>query len=344
VAFDAGERFESAVARALSGILLSSSFLFRAEPLDGPLDDHAIAARLSYFLWASMPDERLLGLAAAGGLADRSTRRAEAERMLDDPRAEGLFLGLFDQWLGVRGIDELPADLADFDAALRGSARAELAGFARTLLDARIEDLLLGEGGPIDDRLREHYAIDADRPIERRGLLGKAAFLAITSHSNRSSPTRRGRFVLDRLLCLPPPPPPPNVTELSENDDVGTLRERLEAHRRNPVCAGCHVAMDPIGFGLERFDRLGRSRTTDDDRPVDDSGVLFDVPFQGPVELSAILAARPELRACVAKQLTTYALGRAPTADPVLEGNTFRAMILELIDSDAFSAPPRGEP
>jgi hypothetical protein len=357
-AWDEGERFEDAVALTLRAILVSPHFLFRSEPQANRrgalLDDHALASRLSYFLWSSMPDDRLFELAAKKRLQDEATIASEVERMLADPKADALFENFAGQWLHLRGLASLAPDAAAFpewDQELRESLGEEMELFFGALLekDRTVEDLLLADFTFIDERLASHYALaESGRLVlapdnPRRGILGKGAILALTSHPSRTSPVRRGKWVLTELLCSAPPPPPPNVAELAKEEaSQGSLRQRMERHRRDPACAGCHATMDPIGFGLESFDGIGRWRELDEGAPIDASGELFGGSFDGPVELSRIIAARPELRRCVAQKVLTYALGRGVTSDDEADLSKIaarpglREIIIAAATSEAF--------
>lgn len=363
--YDAGDRFDVAVGRALSGVLVSPKFLYRVEPSgDGPLDDFSLASRLSYFLWSSAPDDRLLDLAEAGRL--REVLPQEVDRMLADERAEALVDGFAAQWLSMRAFEDSDSSLDD---ALRAAMAEEMRQFAAEMLtaDRPVEDLLLADFTYVDANLAAHYGLAHENPettrvtlpadSPRRGLLGKGALLVATSHPNRSSPVKRGIWVLDHLLCLPPPPPPPDVPQLVEAMGTTTgARARLEQHRSDPACAACHASIDPIGFALEPFDEHGVWRDTDvDGVPIDASGVLPDgTSFDGPVELSRALADRAELRRCVAKKVFVYALGRGPTDDEAVvldditarygaAGGRMRDLLKVIATSEVFASARRAD-
>ena len=363
----------------LTGILSSPHFLFRVE-LDPdptslaphPLAPHELAARLSYFLWSSTPDGALLDAAEGGRLRNDTEVRAQAIRLLVDPRAAALVDSFAAQWLSLPGLEQHEVDARQFtfDRAFAGAIRNETLAFVRELLthDLPVEELLLARFTFLDDRLATHYGLPAVGSAnltkvmllddKRRGLLTQAAILTRTSFPARTSPTVRGAWVATHLLCAPPPPPPANVPALPEPaaSASGTVRQRLEAHRSNPACAGCHALIDPLGLGLENYDLVGRYRTTDRGLPIDASGVMPDgTAFRGAAELSALLAADPRLPACLARNLMTYALGRGlePSDEPALTGVLqgaarasgigLRGLILEVAASPPFRMR-RGEP
>jgi hypothetical protein len=331
----AGAGFDEGIRTALRAVLLSPHFTYRVEDDPPPgavraLDDLELASRLSYFLWSSMPDDRLLDLAEAGQLSDPDVLEAEARRMLADPRAEALVHNLGGQWLGLRKVAEAqpsPEHFPVWDAALQASLEVELERFLASILlaDRPALELLTSERTFVDARVAEHYDlappdgvgfVEATAP-GRPGVLGKAGLLAALSYPTRTSPVLRGKWVLDNLLCQSPPPPPAGVEGLDEDPDPGTepasLRERLEEHRADPVCASCHQTMDQLGFALEPFDGTGALRTHDDDGLViDASGALPDgSTFAGPVELAQVLAADPAVPRCMVRKTFTYALGRS---------------------------------
>ena len=366
-----GDSWEQGVRLSLQSVLVSPHFLYRVEidpdPASTephPLTDFELASRLSYFLWSSMPDDELLGLAQAGMLQDADVLRAQAERMLMDPRAEALIDNFAGQWLFARKVDDHVPDYEvypSYDAELGESMKRELELFFRDFLyeDIPVDEMLTADFTYVDARLAAHYGVTASGadftrvtlPPERRaGLLGKGAILMVTSHATRTSPVKRGVWVLEQLLCAAPPPPPPGVEGLEDQElTAGTLRERMEMHRRDPVCASCHQLMDPIGLGLETFDGIGAYRTEDAGEPIDSSGTLPDgASFSGAVELSTILAEDPRFSRCVAKQMMTYALGRGMehTADEAwideitrsytAGGAHLRALILSIVESEPF--------
>jgi mono/diheme cytochrome c family protein len=332
--------FDTGVELALRKILVSPEFLFRVE-LDPPnaepgraypLDDLALASRLSFFLWSSIPDERLLELAVGGQLSDLTVLEREVARMLGDPRSGALVENFAAQWLYLRNMQLVmpdPQTFPEFDDNLRKAFLRETELFLEAQLreDRSVLDLLLADDTFVNERLARHYGIPGVygshfRRVRtpggaRRGLLGHGSILTVTSYANRTSPVLRGKWLLDNILGAPPPPPPPNVPALREIGEDGvppsSVRERMEQHRRNPVCASCHAQMDPLGFALENFDAIGRWRTASEGAtPIDASAVLpSGTTIAGPAELAHALAAQPDLFAStVVEKLLTYALGR----------------------------------
>jgi hypothetical protein len=326
---------------ALKAMLVSVRFLFRVEldPEPKPstpwlVDDFEVASRLSYFLWSSMPDEALLQRAEAAALQNESGLQQEVERMLADPRASELTKNFAGQWLFVRSIPRHQPDLnlfPEFNGELGASMQRSTELFFSQLIERRspLEALVTADQVPVDTNLALLYGItpadladftSAPAPVGRRaGVLGHAGLLMVTSEPGRTSPVKRGAWVLGNLLCSPPPAPPPGVEGLDESvPETGktlTVRQRLEQHRSNPACAACHSLMDPIGFGLETFDAIGRYRTTDAGQPLDTTGTLPDgTSFTNAEELGRIVAADPRFRPCVAQKLATYALGRGVDA------------------------------
>ncbi len=333
-----GGTFDSGIEAAIQLILASPEFLFRFEP-DPPalaagavyrISDLELASRLSFFLWSTGPDDQLLNLAALGKLKDPAVLDGQVKRMLADPKSKALVDNFADQWLYLRNLKNINPDFEtfpDFDDNLRQAMRRETELFFGNLIreDRSVFDLLNANYTFIDERLARHYGIpnvygtDFRRvPItdeRRRGLLGQASILTITSYATRTSPVQRGKWILTNLIGMPPDPPPPNVPELKAHADAGkvtSLRERMEEHRKNPACAGCHKVMDPIGFSLENFDAVGQWRTSDEGAPIDPAGVMFNgAKIDGPVALRQILMAKPEIFAGVfTEKLMIYALGR----------------------------------
>ncbi|HWP84948.1 MAG TPA: DUF1592 domain-containing protein [Terriglobia bacterium] len=330
--------FEAGIRSALERILLGPEFLFRFES-DPPglapgtpyrVSDLELASRLSFFLWSSIPDEPLLELAEQGKLRQPGVLEEQVRRMLADPRSRALVENFGGQWLYLRNLRAVSPDpdvFPYFDDNLREAFQKETELFFESMLreDRSVLEMLTANYTFVNERLARHYGIPnvygshfrrvvLDDP-NRAGLLGQGSLLTVTSHANRTSPVVRGKWVLDNLLGAPPPPPPPNVPNLKERHEDGrnlTMRQRMEEHRSNPVCASCHRLMDPIGFALEGFDAIGRSRTHDAGQPIDTTGELPDgTRFDGPAGLRAALLARPEgFVATVAERLLTYALGR----------------------------------
>jgi hypothetical protein len=331
--------FETGIRAALERLLVSPDFLFRieADPANVAagaayrLSDVALASRLSFFLWSSIPDEELLDLAIAGRLSDPKIYDRQVRRMLADPRARAALVGnFFSQWLQVRNVWLLTPDASRkfpwFDDNLRTAFVRETELFLESQLqeDRSMVDLLTADYTFLNEQLARHYGIPgvygshfrrvrlADE--SRAGLLGKASVLAVTSYPHRTSPTIRGKWLLENILAAPVPPPPPNVdTTLAENPGKpSTVREMLERHRANPGCASCHGRMDPLGFTLENFDALGRWRTADGSAPVDASGVLLDgTKVAGPAALRAALVQRKaQFVKAVTEKLLMYGIGR----------------------------------
>src|SRR5580704_5216985 len=273
----------------------------------------ALASRLSFFLWSSVPDEQLLNLATQGKLKDPAILEREVKRMLADRKSEALVDNFAEQWLFLRNLKNSAPNLdafPDFDDNLREAMREETKLFFSSIIheDRNVMDLMNADYTFVNERLARHYGIpnvygSQFRRINitdetRRGLLGQASILTITAYPNRTSPVQRGKWILTNVLGTPPLPPPPNVPELKENGENAapkSLRERMEAHRADAVCAGCHKVMDPIGFSLENFDAIGRWRTADDGVRIDPSGTLFTgAKVDGAAALRNMLTARPD--------------------------------------------------
>ena len=331
--------FEEGIRRALARILVGPEFLFRMEfdpenvapDTPYPISDLELASRLSFFLWSSIPDDQLLDLAERGQLKDPVILEQEVRRLLTDGRSKALVINFGGQWLQLRQLRSVSPDpdtFPYFDDNLREAFGQETELFLESLLreDRSILDLLNADHTFVNERLARHYGIPNiygshfRRVVlteeHRRGLLGKGSILTVTSYANRTSPVLRGKWVLDHILGTPPAPPPPNIPDLVERDQDGkafSMREALEQHRANPVCATCHSQMDPLGFALENFDGTGSWRTIDADAPIDASGILPDgTRFQGPVELQRVLieSKSEEFVNTVTEKLLTYALGR----------------------------------
>lgn len=329
------------------------------------LNEFELATRLSYFLWSSMPDDELLALAEAGRL--RAELGGQVARLLDDPRARALAENFAVQWLTLRNLDKVAPDLDRYptwDDELRQAMRQEAVEFFAGLVreDKSLGELVSADYTYANERLARHYGlVGVVGPEFRRvpladgnrgGVLTMAGVLTVTSNPNRTSPVKRGKWVLEQLLGAPPPPPPPNVPELKEDPRalIGlSVRQRLEEHRANPSCAACHAKMDPLGFGLENFNGIGAWRDKEGGREIDASGELPDGSrFRGPAELRRVLAARQDaLVRNLAAQLLTYALGRslADSDQCVLDelvarvrndGYRTRELILGIAESDPF--------
>jgi hypothetical protein len=333
--------FDRGIESALQFILASPEFLFRVE-MDPPasagasgnvyrLNDLALASRLSFFLWSSLPDEPLLTLASQGKLSQPAILEQQVRRMLADARSKTLIDNFVEQWLHLRNLKNSNPDLQvfpDFDDNLRQAMKEETELLFDSIMreDRSVMDLLNADYTFVNERLARHYGIPdiyggrfRRVPVtdeRRRGLLGQGSILTVTSYPNRTSPVERGKWILTNFLGVPPQPPPPNVPPLQETSGsdgkVLPLRERLEKHRASPTCAGCHRMMDPIGFALENFDATGRWRAKEDDRPIDASGTLFTgAVLDGVVGLRREIAKNPDVFVGVlTEKLMTYALGR----------------------------------
>lgn len=331
--------FEPAIAAAIRDVLLAPDFLFRlefdsAQGAPGtaqPVNEFELASRLSFFLWSSLPDDALLDLASAGKLREPKTLEREVRRMLADRRASALMENFAAQWLGLRELAGAVPDkelYPDYDAALAGAFQTETRLFVNSLLreNRSVLDLLRANYTYLDERLAGHYGVPGvtgpgfrrvtlDKTPERGGLLGHGSVLLLTSHSTKTSPVLRGKWILDNLLNSPPPAPPANVPPLEEKAGDGrklTAREQVERHRANPSCAGCHDRIDPLGFALENYDVLGRWRSKDEGGLINASAkMLGGGEFTGPQGLRTMLLSRGEEFAhATVERLLTYALGR----------------------------------
>ncbi len=370
-----GDSHEKGLQLALEAVLVSPHFLFRIE-LDPdpnnpdavhPINDFELATRLSYFLWSSMPDDELLGLAEKGTLRKDGNLETQVKRMVRDPKARALVENFAGQWLQLRNMKTAAPDpgvYPAFDDALRAAMIKETELFFEAVMkeDRSILDFIDANYTFVNERLARHYGIpgvkgDAFRRVElpggqRGGVLTQASILTLTSNPTRTSPVKRGKWILENLLGTPPPPPPPDVPELKEGKDVvltGSLRQRMEQHRAKAECAVCHDKLDPLGFGFENFDGIGGWRAKDGAFEIDPSGVLPDgKSFKGPAELRAILKGRSgEFCRCLSEKMLTYALGRGleyydkcavdEIAAKVAKGQyRFSALVLAVVESDPF--------
>ena len=371
------EGFDAGIRTAVRGMLVSPNFLFRveADPPNVPLrtayriTDLELASRLSFFLWSSIPDDELLGLAEKGQLRDAAVLQQQVRRMLSDSRSKALVSNFAGQWLYLRNVRSMLPDrdaAPDFDENLRQAFQQETELFLQSMLneDHSISDLLNADYTFLNERLAKHYGIPNvygshfRRVIvtdeQRRGLLGQGSILMVTSYPNRTSPVLRGKWLLENVLGTPPPPPPPNVPALKDRGSDGkvlSMRQQMEQHRTNVVCASCHQRMDPLGFALENFDVVGRWRTTSGEpkTPVDASGALPDgTKFNGPADLRKVLLSRPEQFVnTVTEKLLIYALGRgleyydAPAIRKIVRGAardnySWSSVILGIVKSTPF--------
>ncbi|MGC4044806.1 MAG: DUF1592 domain-containing protein [Armatimonas sp.] len=367
--------FESGIQLALQYLLASPQFVFRLEqtpPIAAPgqnvrISDLELATRLSYFLWSSLPDDRLRALATQGKLREPKVLESEVQRLLADPRSEALAKNFAGQWLHLRNLTDIQLDLFAFPNAnqnLLQSMRRETELFFHHLVqaDRPVSELLTADYTFLDETLARHYKIPdisgarfrrvALTDPNRRGILGQASVLTVTSFANRTSPVVRGKWVLETLLGAPPPPPPPNIPPLKETEGTPqhqTVRARLEEHRKNPACASCHTIMDPVGFSLENFDAVGAWREREGSRPLDTRGKLVDgTPVSSPATLRQALVGRSgAFQANFTRKLLTYALGRGVTYydmpavrgiqhEAGQKGDRFSAYVLGIVKSLPF--------
>jgi cytochrome c551/c552 len=330
--------FEAGIEIALRRVLADPEFVFRFEPPPANatpgepyrVSDTELASRLSFFLWSSIPDDELLSLAIQGKLHEPAVLERETRRMLADERSDALAANFAGQWLYLRDLKSSNPDgreFPDFDDNLRQAFQRETEMLFESIQreDRSVLDLLDADYTFVNERLAKHYGIpnvygpDFRRvPIPndaRRGLLGQGSMLLVTSNANRTSPVQRGKWILQNLLASPPPLPPPNVPPLKESSEVAkatSVRERMEQHRSNPACAGCHKIMDPIGLSLENFDGVGQWRTVDSGIKIDSTGQLVDgTPVDGPASLRQALLNRPEaFVGAMTEKLLMYGIGR----------------------------------
>jgi hypothetical protein len=367
--------FDAGIEQAVARILVDPRFLYRfeKEPANVAagasyrLSDLELASRLSFFLWSSIPDDELLDAAAEGKLSQPAILESQVRRMLADPRAETLSKNFGSQWLYLRDLKNAKPEADDFDETLRQSIRRETELMFEHIVreDRSVMDLLNADYTFVDERLARHYGIPNIRGSQfrrvtlekddpRRGLLGKASFLMVTSAANRTSPVSRGKWILENVLGVPAPAVPASVPPLKENAErtdgkVLSMRQRMEEHRSNPACASCHKIMDPIGFSLENFDLTGKWRDTDEKNPVNASGELVDgTKLNGPADLRQALVGRSDAFVTTAtEKLLTYALGRGvhyydmPAVrsiihDAARDDYRFSALVLGIVKSAPF--------
>ena len=368
--------FDAGIRMGLQAILADPEFLFRFErtpPGVAPGENHRLsdlelASRLSFFLWSSLPDDELIDVAAAGQLSDRATLQQQVRRMLADPRAESLSTNFASHWLRLQNLQDVHPDVfryPNWDLNLNQSMRRETELLFDSIVreDRRVTDLVTANETFVDQRLAEHYDIPnvignrfrrvAVTRDARRGLLGHASILTLTSLANRTSPVIRGAWVLDVLLGAPPPRPPANVPPLGENEhgeEPATMRERLAAHWENPACAACHRIMDPVGFALEAFDPIGAWRTRDAGEPIYPSEMLFDgTAVRSPADIRRWIERHAEsFTINFARNLLMFALGRIlePSDMPAVRGvvgqaeaadHRFSAYVMGIVTSTPFT-------
>jgi hypothetical protein len=369
-----GQPFEYAMQQAVAAVLVSPHFLFRVENDRSPddpqdrhaLTDHELAVRLSYFLWSTMPDDELSALADKGELNESGTLVAQVQRMLLDPKASALVDNFAEQWLQLRILDEItpdPAIFPEYRPELRDDLKRETKALFEHVMreDLPLREFLSARYTFVNERLAKHYGypnvtgpefrkVDVGE-TQRVGLLTHGSILTMTSNPNRTSPVKRGKWIMEVVLNTPPPPPPPNVQDL-ESTEVppdASLRQQMVLHRANSTCASCHRTMDDLGFGLENFDPLGRWREQDRGQPLDVTGELpGGLKFSGPTELAAVLVKKEtEFVRCLTEKLLIYSLGRPVeyydrcTQNQILEtvrqnDGKFSALIRGIVLSEAF--------
>ncbi|HEU0033947.1 MAG TPA: DUF1592 domain-containing protein [Kofleriaceae bacterium] len=376
-----GDSAETGIRLALQAVLVSPHFLYRVEVdptpdsrTPHPVTSWELASRLSYFLWSSMPDDELFALAESDTLRDPAELERQVRRMLDDPKAVALIDNFAEQWLFTRALGSQDPDYTlfpEYDDELEAAMRAETRRYFEAFLreDIPMTEFLTADFTYVNDRLADFYGLPrpgvtgtdnlvrvslADTP--RRGFLMQGSFLRVTSRPKRTSPVLRGKWVLDNLLCAPPPPPPPGVGDLGDGQmTTGSLRQQLEAHLTNPVCASCHTVMDPIGFGLDQFDAIGKYRTEDGGYAIDATGSLFgQIPFNDGRGLAAALAEQPNVYRCIVEKLYTYS-GRPPIRIDAVEhiedltrafeasNYSFKELVVAMATHPSFTSR-RGEP
>ena len=388
-AIAAGESWESGIQLAMQAALCSPKFLFRAELDDLPdnqdirkLDEFQLASRLSYFLWSTMPDDTLLDLAESDQLT--ANLESQVQRMLTNPKASSLVQNFALQWLQLKRIEFIAPDermFPAFNAQLRAAMIQETQMFVESILleDRSVLELIDANYTFLNQPLAQHYGIadthgnmvgqpeqyPGGQPIQgdafvrvsltdktRGGLLTQASVLTVTSNPTRTSPVKRGRWVLEQVLGSAPPGPPPNVPELPSSEADATtnsLRQRMENHRKNPSCANCHAKMDPIGFALENFNAVGGFRTKDGPFDIDSTGEFPDgTKFRGPADLKTLMLERKdEFTRCLTEKMLTYALGRGleyydrPVVEKIVKnlaaGNyKFSVLVIQIVQCEAF--------
>lgn len=377
--------FPTAIKLVIETVLQSPQFLYRIDSLAAPTPESGairlgpweMASRLSYFLWNSMPDDELFDAAKKNALSDPDAIERQARRMLDDPKARSVVLDFHRQWLGLDRFDGLARDAPDFQ-----DIQSQLPASFRGSLEAFIDDVYWNEGGDVnalftsstvfvDATLAELFGVQAPTDGfakvkldkgDREGLLMQPGLLTLLAHPSQTSPTRRGVFVREQVLCDEVPPPPPDVDPTPPDPDPNlTTRDRFKVHTAEARCATCHDKMDPIGWGLENYDAIGRFRADENGIPIDSSGYIADVkeadvegPFNGPSELAHRLANSKQVQNCIALQWYRYAMGRIEGPSDACSlaqaraafedsGGNFKELLVGLTRTDAFLYRPPGE-
>jgi len=378
----ASHDLRTAIELLIQTVLQSPQFLYRIDSFAAPtpevgavrLGSWEIASRLSYFLWNSMPDEELFEAAEKDSLADAEEVERQARRMLEDPRARTVVLDFHRQWLDLERFAGIAREVPEYP-----EVESEVPASMRASLEAFIDHVYWDEGGDVnalltsravyvDAVLAKIYGVTAPEVglvrakldgSERGGLLMQPGLLSLLSHPDQSSPIRRGLFVRERLLCDPLPPPPPDVDTTPPDPDPNlTTRDRFKVHTASTTCAQCHSKMDPIGWGLENYDALGRFRADEYGLPIDVSGDIAGVndpdlegPFTGPSEIVHRLAESEQVQGCIARQWYRYAMGRIETEDDACSlqqataafeaaGGSFKELLVGLTQTDAFLYRP----
>jgi hypothetical protein len=371
IATKQGEPFEKAIRLPMKAVLVSPHFLYRIE--DDPkkpeevrtLNDFEFATRLSYFLWSSMPDDELYKHSELGDLRKPGVLEAQVKRMLKDPKSKALSENFAGQWLQLRNLNSIAPDKGYYpgwDDSLRAAMAREAEAFFEYIVqnDRSILEFLDADYTFVNERLAKHYGLSGVKgdsfrqvklPDDRRGgVITMASTLTVTSNPTRTSPVKRGKWIMENILGTPPPPPAPDVPELPPTGQLkGTLRQQMEQHRSNPSCATCHSRLDPLGFGLENFDGIGAWRTQDNKLAIDSSGVLpGGEKFSGPAEMRKVLKGKvDQFRHCLAEKLLTFSLGRGleyydkcALDEIALAAKTdkdkFSSLVLAIVKSDPF--------
>ncbi len=364
-----GDGFDAGVEMAVSAILVSPDFLFRAEKSPAgvsKISDLDLASRLSFFLWSSIPDEELLHAAEQGKLGDPAILTAQVKRMLADPKSKALVDNFAGQWLRLRNVADWKPDpdkYKEFDEALRNAFERETEMFFRNIVeqDRSVLEFIDADYTFVNERLARFYGIPGVKGSyfrrvaltgpQRGGILTQGSILLVTSYPNRTSPVLRGKWILESVLGSPPPPPPPDVPVLADSasTSAASLREQLQKHRSNPACASCHSRLDPLGFALENFDAVGKFRSSEGGSPIEASGAMPNgTVIDGPEGLKKILLSRKdEFVENLAGKLLTYGLGRGleyydqPAVREIRRqtarsGYSFSSMVLAIVNSVPF--------